>query len=254
MAGAVLPASIGLVPIAISALGGAIAMFVTGCVKFERVGYALSAKVIVLVAASIAVGRIVLDSGAAEWISQLIAGGLQYLPPAGVLAAVMLFVTVLTNFASNTTAAAVGTPIAFSLGQHSAFRRAAGAGGAVRVQPLLRNARRLPDQHADHVGGGLQIRRLHAHRAAAGRYHDRDAVGAAGRPLQSLLTRDERDRFVRRPSVFCAPFSLRAFDPLSFGLARSPVYRSQPPHGHRTFLERSRTGRCPSASKAPDGG
>jgi di/tricarboxylate transporter len=117
MAGAVLPASIGLVPIAISALGGAIAMFVTGCVKFERVGYALSAKVIVLVAASIAVGRIVLDSGAADWISQLIAGGLQYLPPAGVLAAVMLFVTVLTNFASNTTAAAVGTPIAFSLGQ-----------------------------------------------------------------------------------------------------------------------------------------
>lgn len=33
------------------------------------------------------------------------------------LAAVMLFVTVLTNFASNTTAAAVGTPIAFSLAQ-----------------------------------------------------------------------------------------------------------------------------------------
>lgn len=117
MAGAVVPASIGLVPIAISALGGAIAMFVTGCVKFERVGYALSAKVIVLVAASIAVGRIVLDSGAAEWLSGLIAVGLQYLPPAGVLAAVMLFVTVLTNFASNTTAAAVGTPIAFSLGQ-----------------------------------------------------------------------------------------------------------------------------------------
>jgi di/tricarboxylate transporter len=117
MAGAVLPASIGLVPIAISALGGAILMFVTGCVKFDRVGRALSAKVIVLIAASIAIGRIVLDSGAAEWLSQLIALGLQFLPPAGVLAAVMLFVTILTNFASNATAAAVGTPIAFSLAQ-----------------------------------------------------------------------------------------------------------------------------------------
>jgi di/tricarboxylate transporter len=117
MAGAVVPASIGLVPIAISALGGAILMFVTGCVKFDRVGRALSAKVIVLVAASIAIGRIVLDSGAAEWLSQLIALGLQYLPAAGVLAAVMLFVTLLTNFASNATAAAVGTPIAFSLAQ-----------------------------------------------------------------------------------------------------------------------------------------
>jgi di/tricarboxylate transporter len=116
MAASVVPASIGLVPIAISALGGAIAMLVTGCVRFDRIGQALSAKVIVLVAASIAVGRIVLESGAAEWISQFIALGLQFLPPAGVLGAVMLFVTVLTNFASNTTAAAVGTPIAFSLG------------------------------------------------------------------------------------------------------------------------------------------
>ena len=117
MAGAVIPASLGLVPIAISALGGAILMFVTGCVKFDRVGRALSAKVIVLIAASIAVGRIILDSGAADWLSSLIALGLQYLPPAGVLAAIMLFVTILTNFASNTAAAAVGTPIAFSLAQ-----------------------------------------------------------------------------------------------------------------------------------------
>ncbi len=115
MAGSVIPATLGLIPIAISALGGAILMFVTGCVKFEKVGRALSAKVIVLVAASIVVGKIVLESGAAEWLSKLLALGLQFLPPAGVLAAIMLFVTLLTNFASNTTAAAVGTPIAFSL-------------------------------------------------------------------------------------------------------------------------------------------
>lgn len=115
MACAIVPASLGLVPIAISALAGAIFMLVTGCVRVDRIGSALSAKVIVLVAASIAIGRIVLESGAAEWISQFIAIGLQFLPPAGVLAAVMLFVTILTNFASNTTAAAVGTPIAFSL-------------------------------------------------------------------------------------------------------------------------------------------
>lgn len=115
MAGAVIPASLGIVPIAISALGGAIVMFLTGCVKFERVGRALSAQVVVLVAASIVVGKIILDSGAASWLAQLLALGLQFLPPAAVLAAIMLFVTVLTNFASNTTAAAVGTPIAFSL-------------------------------------------------------------------------------------------------------------------------------------------
>ncbi|HMS21420.1 SLC13 family permease [uncultured Sphingorhabdus sp.] len=117
MIGAVALASFGLMPIAISALGGAVLMFLTGCVKFERVGRALSAKVIVLVASSIALGKFVLVSGAAAWLGDLLAAGLQYLPPAGILAAIMLFVTALTNFASNATAAAVGTPIAYSLAQ-----------------------------------------------------------------------------------------------------------------------------------------
>ena len=85
--------------------------------KFDRVGRALSAKVIVLVAASIAVGRIVLESGAAAWLGEALASGLQFLPPAAVLATIMLFVTFLTNFASNATAATVGTPIAFSIAQ-----------------------------------------------------------------------------------------------------------------------------------------
>jgi di/tricarboxylate transporter len=117
MLGSVGTASVGLLPIAIAALGGAILMFVTGCVKFDRVGRALSAKVIVLIAASIAIGRIVDDSGAALWLGQLLGYGLQYLAPAAVLAAIMLFVTVLTNFASNATAATVGTPIAFAIAQ-----------------------------------------------------------------------------------------------------------------------------------------
>ncbi|MBT0667155.1 SLC13 family permease [Novosphingobium profundi] len=115
MLGSVGLASFGLVPIAISALAGAILMFVTGCVRFERVGRALSAKIIVLVASSIALGRFILVSGAAQWMGELLSSGLQYLPPAGVLAAIMIFVTVLTNFASNTAAAAVGTPIAFNI-------------------------------------------------------------------------------------------------------------------------------------------
>ena len=115
MVGSVFTASIGLFPIAISALAGAILMFVTGCVKFDRVGRALSAKVIVLVAASIAIGRIIDESGAALWLGQVMAYGLQFLTPAAVLATIMLFVTLLTNFASNATAATVGTPIAFNI-------------------------------------------------------------------------------------------------------------------------------------------
>ena len=127
MLGAIATASLGLpwfddsgyapikLPIAISALAGAIAMFVTGCVKFDRVGRALSAKVIVLIAASIAIGRVIDASGAAEFLGQALSLGLAYLPPALVLSAIMVFVTIVTNFASNATAATIGTPIAFSI-------------------------------------------------------------------------------------------------------------------------------------------
>jgi di/tricarboxylate transporter len=127
MLGAIATASLGLpwfdgmtyapikLPIAISALAGAILMFVTGCVKFDRVGRALSAKVIVLIAASLAIGRVIDESGAAAWLGQALSLGLAYLPPALVLSAIMLFVTILTNFASNATAATIGTPIAYSI-------------------------------------------------------------------------------------------------------------------------------------------
>ncbi|QDH35103.1 SLC13 family permease [Porphyrobacter sp. YT40] len=127
MLGAIATASVGLpwfdangfapikLPIAISALAGAIIMFVTGCVKFDRVGRALSAKVIVLIAASLAIGRVIDESGAAEWLGQALSLGLGYLPPALVLSAIMLFVTLITNFASNATAATVGTPIAYNI-------------------------------------------------------------------------------------------------------------------------------------------
>ncbi len=112
---AVATAAIGIFPIAISALAGAILMFVTGCVKFDRVGRALSGQVIVLVAASIAIGRVIDDSGAAAWLGDALSIGLNYLPPALIIAAIMAFVTFITNFASNATAATVGTPIAFSI-------------------------------------------------------------------------------------------------------------------------------------------
>lgn len=108
-------AALHILPIAISSLAGAIALFATGCVKLDRVGRALSSKVILLVAASIALGKALLETGAAQWIGEIFAFGLQNVPAAGVLAAMMAFAALLTNFSSNTAAAAVGTPIAFSL-------------------------------------------------------------------------------------------------------------------------------------------
>jgi di/tricarboxylate transporter len=104
-----------ILPIAIAALAGVIAMLATRCVRFEGLGRALSLEVIVLIAASIALGRALVETGAAGWLGQLFALALGGMPPAGVVAAVIVFTAVLTNFVSNAAAAAIGTPLAVSL-------------------------------------------------------------------------------------------------------------------------------------------
>ncbi len=116
IAGAVVAAAaLRIVPIAVASLAGTIAMIVTGCVRFDRIGRALSSQVIVLVAASIALGRTLLDTGAAAWLGGGLSILLQPFPPAIALAAVMSFAALITNFSSNTAAAAVGAPIAVSV-------------------------------------------------------------------------------------------------------------------------------------------
>jgi di/tricarboxylate transporter len=90
-------------------------MLATGCVRYENIGRALSVEVIVLVAASIALGRALEETGAALWLASILADGLAGVAPAIVVAGLMAFAMVLTNFVSNTAAAAITTPLAVSL-------------------------------------------------------------------------------------------------------------------------------------------
>jgi di/tricarboxylate transporter len=110
-------AALRIVPISIAALAGTIAMIATGCIRFDRLGRALSGEVIVLVAASIALGRALLETGAASWLGGILSFLLGPLPAAAALAAIMMFAALMTNFSSNTAAAAVSTPIAVSIAQ-----------------------------------------------------------------------------------------------------------------------------------------
>jgi len=104
-----------LMPIALASLAGVIAMLATGCVRFERLGRALSFEVIVLVAASIALGRTIVETGAADWLASVFALALGRVPPAFAIGALMTFAAILTNFVSNVAAAGITTPLAVSL-------------------------------------------------------------------------------------------------------------------------------------------
>jgi len=72
---------------------------------------------VLVVVASLALGRALTATGGADVLAAAfmwVAGGLS---PQAVLAAVMVFLGILTNFVSNNAAAAIGTPVALSIAQ-----------------------------------------------------------------------------------------------------------------------------------------
>ena len=115
MAGIIITAALGIMPIAISAPLGALVMIFTGCLGWRDATSSLSAQVILIVAASLALGAALLKTGGAEYLAQLFvafAGGMR---PAFVISGLMLLMGVLTNIVSNNAAAVIGTPIAISI-------------------------------------------------------------------------------------------------------------------------------------------
>jgi di/tricarboxylate transporter len=112
MGGVLLVAALNLLPIHVAAFLGVIVMLVTGTVRFDGIGRALSLEIVLLIASSVALGQSLVSTGAAGWLAQGIAAVVIYFPPAVQIAIFMTFAAVLTNFVSNTAAAAVGTPIA----------------------------------------------------------------------------------------------------------------------------------------------
>lgn len=115
MVGIVLTAALGVLPIAISAPCGTLLMIFTGCLSWRDATSALNAQVILIVAASLALGAALLKTGGANYLAQLfvaLAGGL---PPGYVISGLMLLIGILTNIVSNNAAAVIGTPIAVSI-------------------------------------------------------------------------------------------------------------------------------------------
>lgn len=117
MAAAVLLAAFKLLPIALAALGGAVALLLLRCLSWQEVTQALSVKVILLVAASLALGDALQVTGATEWLAQQLAAASRGLPPWAVIAGLMGLMGLITNFVSNNAAAAIGTPLGISLAQ-----------------------------------------------------------------------------------------------------------------------------------------
>lgn len=108
-------AGFGILPIAISALCGVLAMLITGCLDWKAAVQALSTPVILIVVASLALGSAMVATGGAEYIANVFLYFTYGASGQVILAGLMLTMALLTNIISNNAAAVIGTPIAISM-------------------------------------------------------------------------------------------------------------------------------------------
>jgi len=118
MATVVLLAALRVLPISMASLIGVVALLLTGCLKFEGLGRGISAEVVLIVVASLSLGRALTATGGADMLASGFMSVASGLSTQAVLAAVMIFLGILTNFVSNNAAAAVGTPVALAIAAH----------------------------------------------------------------------------------------------------------------------------------------
>lgn len=111
----VVSSALGVLPIEISSVCGVLVLLLTKCVDWGEASSALSTQVILIVAASLALGSAMMTTGGAEYIAHVFVAISFGLPPGGVLSALMLLLAILTNIVSNNAAAVIGTPIAISV-------------------------------------------------------------------------------------------------------------------------------------------
>lgn len=115
MLGVVFFAAIGLLPIAISAMAGALLMILTHCITWRDAMNSLSAQVVLIVASSLALGTAMTETQGAQYIAEIFVWATSGTPPTIILSGLMLLLAILTNVVSNNAAAVIGTPIAISV-------------------------------------------------------------------------------------------------------------------------------------------
>jgi di/tricarboxylate transporter len=117
MAGVVVFATTGAMPIAGLAAIGAAIVLATKCVEAEEAFGAIDWRILTLIVAMLAIGRALENSGLVEGVVDLVSPMLMDFPPVVALALVYILSTALTETVTNNAVAVIVTPLAISLAQ-----------------------------------------------------------------------------------------------------------------------------------------
>ena len=110
-------AALDILPIVIGAMAGAAAMLATGVMTLRQAGRAIGADLVLTIAAALALGKALQETGGAAILSDLLADALAGAPVSVVLSAFFLLVAALANLVGTKAVAVLFTPIAVSLAQ-----------------------------------------------------------------------------------------------------------------------------------------
>lgn len=114
VAGVVVSATLGLAPIVVTALLGATALILLGCISIEEAYEAIEWKIIFLLAGVLSLGVALDESGAAGLISVNMLKYIGVLGPIALVSAFYILTSVLTETMSNNATAALLAPIAIA--------------------------------------------------------------------------------------------------------------------------------------------
>jgi di/tricarboxylate transporter len=112
IAGVVVAAAAGVMPISVAAGGAAALVVATGCIGWRDVGSALSAPVVLLIVATLALAQAAVITGADDFVAGLFLHLASPLPAAFTLALVVLCVALAGAVVPNITIAVLSVPIA----------------------------------------------------------------------------------------------------------------------------------------------
>ncbi len=108
-------AAVGFIPITITAFVGAALIIATGCLNIRQAGRSLDLNIVLMIAASLALGYSLQATGGASFLANLLIYAMQGASPLMVMSALFLLMVVITNILSNNAAAVLFTPIAVNL-------------------------------------------------------------------------------------------------------------------------------------------
>ena len=110
-------AAFGFLPISVSALIGVGFLLLLGCISWRDAANALSTKIIMIIVASLALGKALVVTNMASYLAASFASMAAGLPIPLILSLFMLIMSITTNIVSNNAAAVIGTPIAIGIAQ-----------------------------------------------------------------------------------------------------------------------------------------